>query len=134
MAVETIQTAMPVDVTLETIQTALPTNVTVKTIQTTLTVDVTVETIQTALPVDVTVETIQTALPVDVTVETIQTALPCMDVAPKTMLNTETMPTAVAVCNKEPEVDAGHAGHKRDNEHGLSGQRKALSTPAIPPG
>ena len=121
MAVETIQTAMPVDVTLETIQTALPTNVTVKTIQTTLTVDVTVE-------------TIQTALPVDVTVETIQTALPCMDVTQKTMLNTETTPTAVAVCNKEPEVDAGHAGHKRDNEHGLSGQRKALSTPAIPPG
>ena len=99
---------MPVDVTLETIQTALPTNVTVKTIQTTLTVDV--------------------------TVETIQTALPCMDVTQKTMLNTETTPTAVAVCNKEPEVDAGHAGHKRDNEHGLSGQRKALSTPAIPPG
>ena len=108
MAVETIQTAMPVDVTLETIQTALPTNVTVKTIQTTLTVDV--------------------------TVETIQTALPCMDVTQKTMLNTETTPTAVAVCNKEPEVDAGHAGHKRDNEHGLSSQRKALSTPAIPPG
>ena len=52
-----------------------------------------------------------------------------MEVTQKSKLNAETTPTAVAVCNKEPEVDAGHAGPKGGNGHGLHSQR-----PTIPPG